>query len=140
MALSTPSTVAIISRHPKTRIQPKRRRGRPPGTPNPIPPTPETLAKLQTSFLHSLTEDQQRAASKIDFAFQALCMRQLMRAGVLEPRIAGAKGEWGDRTTALLDAYGVWLDVMERAHLPTEWVMAMIVDGMPPGEADWRSH
>jgi hypothetical protein len=63
-----------------------------------------------------------------------------VRAGGLEPRIAGGKGEWGDRTTALIDAYGVWLDELQRQYLPMEWIIAMIVDGMPPDEADWRSH
>jgi hypothetical protein len=57
MASSTSSTVAIISRHPKMRIQPKRR-GRPPGRPNAIPPTPETVTKLKPNALLTLTGDQ----------------------------------------------------------------------------------
>jgi hypothetical protein len=66
--------------------------------------------------------------------------QQLMRAANLEPRISGAKGEWGARTTALIEAYRAWMDEMLRRHLPAEWTLTMIVDGMAPAEVDWRSH
>jgi len=45
----------------------------------------------------------------------------------------------GARMTALTDAYGAWLDELERRRLPTDWIITMIVDGMHPSEVDWRA-
>jgi hypothetical protein len=47
---------------------------------------------------------------------------------------------WGPKITALIDTYGAWQDEMNRRHLPLDWVLAMIVDGMAPAEVDWRTH
>jgi hypothetical protein len=94
---------------------------------------------VKPNFIHTLSEDQQRAASRIDFAHQVLWHAHMMRAASLEPRIGGVKGEWGARVSALIDAYGFWLDEMHRRRMPVEWVIAMVVDGMAPGEVDWRA-
>jgi hypothetical protein len=57
----------------------RRRRGRPPNSERPVPPTPETLVKLAPNALHDLRQEHQQAADANDRAHQALC------AGMMPP-------------------------------------------------------
>lgn len=109
-----------------------------------VPPTPETIAKLRKDYIGTLDRDLQETAGMIEVAWRLLCAQVMAKPQKLEPTTGGGGKAWpwtaGQNYVVVV--YQAWCDEMQRRRLSQSIVIDMVVDGVPPWQADtaarWR--